>query len=97
MNNRKIVFQSDEEALGPLPPGWEKSFTENGEMYFIDHATGQSHWLDPRLSKFQKKSLHDCEDDELPYGWEKIVDPEYGIYYIGKLRECLHLIIIRRC
>jgi atrophin-1 interacting protein 3 (BAI1-associated protein 1) len=84
MNHRKITYQTDDEALGPLPPNWEKSYTENGEIYFIDNSTGQSHWLDPRLSKFQKKSLQDCEDDELPYGWEKIIDPEYGIYYIGK-------------
>jgi atrophin-1 interacting protein 3 (BAI1-associated protein 1) len=81
--NRKNGFQDDDDNLGPLPSGWEKAYTESGEVYFIEHSTGQSHWLDPRLSKFQKKSLEDCEDDELPYGWEKIVDPEYGIYYIG--------------
>jgi atrophin-1 interacting protein 3 (BAI1-associated protein 1) len=86
MINHKSKFQNGEEGhLGDLPPNWEKAYTENGETYFIDHTTGQSHWLDPRLSKFQKKLLQDCEDDELPYGWEKIVDPEYGIYYIGEL------------
>lgn len=84
MINRKHGFHSDDDELGPLPANWEKAYTENGETYFIDHTTGQSHWLDPRLSKFQKKSLQDCEDDELPYGWEKIVDPEYGIYFIGE-------------
>jgi hypothetical protein len=85
MINHKSKFQNGEEGhLGDLPPNWEKAYTENGETYFIDHTTGQSHWLDPRLSKFQKKLLQDCEDDELPYGWEKIVDPEYGIYYIGE-------------
>lgn len=81
--NRKNGFQEDDE-LGPLPMNWEKAYTENGEVYFIDHATGQSHWLDPRLRKFQKKSLEDCDEDELPFGWEKIVDPEYGCYFIGK-------------
>jgi WW domain len=87
MINRKHGFHNDDDDLGPLPANWEKAYTENGETYFIDHSTGQSHWLDPRLSKFQKKSLQDCEDDELPYGWEKIVDPEYGIYYIGESLE----------
>lgn len=94
MINRKHGFHNDDDDLGPLPPNWEKAYTENGETYFIDHTTGQSHWLDPRLSKFQKKSLQDCEDDELPYGWEKIVDPEYGIYFIGKSQQqqppCIH-------
>lgn len=94
MINRKHGFHNDDDELGPLPSNWEKAYTENGETYFIDHTTGQSHWLDPRLSKFQKKSLQDCEDDELPYGWEKIVDPEYGIYFIGELNRFVGL---RRC
>lgn len=29
--------QSDEgDGLGPLPPKWEKAYTENGETYFIE-------------------------------------------------------------
>lgn len=43
--------------------------------------------MDPRLSKFQKKSLEDCLDDELPYGWEKIHDPQYGTYYIDHVNR----------
>lgn len=89
-------FNNEDDELGPLPLNWEKAYTENGETYFIDHTTGQSHWLDPRLQKFQKKSLEECDDDELPYGWEKIVDPEYGCYYIGKtnhLNEKLNKLI----
>ncbi|XP_046407322.1 membrane-associated guanylate kinase, WW and PDZ domain-containing protein 2-like isoform X5 [Ischnura elegans] len=73
--------------LGPLPPNWEKAYTERGEVYFIDHNSGTSHWLDPRLSKFQKKSLEECLDDELPYGWEKIDDPHYGTYYIDHVNR----------
>ncbi|XP_021927239.1 membrane-associated guanylate kinase, WW and PDZ domain-containing protein 2-like isoform X3 [Zootermopsis nevadensis] len=73
--------------LGPLPPNWEKAYTERGEIYFIDHNSGTSHWLDPRLSKFQKKSLEECLDDELPYGWEKIDDPHYGTYYIDHVNR----------
>ncbi|XP_066255225.1 membrane-associated guanylate kinase, WW and PDZ domain-containing protein 2 [Euwallacea similis] len=77
----------ENDSLGPLPPKWEKAFTESGEAYFIDHTTGTSHWLDPRLSKFQKKSLEDCLDDELPYGWEKISDPHYGTYFIDHVNR----------
>ncbi|XP_075165873.1 membrane associated guanylate kinase, WW and PDZ domain containing protein magi isoform X2 [Haematobia irritans] len=65
------------DGLGPLPPKWETAYTERGELYFIDHNTGTSHWLDPRLSKFQKKSLEECTEGELPYGWEKIEDSLY--------------------
>lgn len=53
----------------------------------FSHSTGTSHWLDPRLSKFQKKTLEDCMDDELPYGWEKISDPHYGTYFIDHVNR----------
>ena len=51
------------------------------------HNTGTSQWLDPRLSKIQKKSLEECADGELPYGWEKIDDPTYGTYYIDHVNR----------
>lgn len=57
------------------------------DVFFYSHSTGTSHWLDPRLSKFQKKSLEDCLDDELPYGWEKITDPQYGTYFIDHVNR----------
>ncbi|CAB3366537.1 Hypothetical predicted protein [Cloeon dipterum] len=82
-----LGVQGGADELGPLPPNWEKAFTERGEAYFIDHNSGTSHWLDPRLSKFQKKSLEECLDNELPYGWEKIEDPHYGTYYIDHVNR----------
>ena len=33
----------DDDGLGPLPPNWEKAFTDKGEPYFIDHNTGE--WM----------------------------------------------------
>ena len=51
------------------------------------HNTGTSQWLDPRLSRIQKKSLEECAEDELPYGWEKIDDPHYGTYYIDHVNR----------
>lgn len=53
----------------------------------FSHNTGTSHWLDPRLSKYQKKSLEECGEDELPYGWEKIEDSLYGTYYIDHVNR----------
>ncbi|XP_032997176.1 membrane-associated guanylate kinase, WW and PDZ domain-containing protein 1 isoform X20 [Lacerta agilis] len=83
-----------EENLGPLPENWEMAYTENGEVYFIDHNTKTTSWLDPRCLNKQQKPLEECEDDEgvhteeldseleLPTGWEKIEDPVYGVYYV---------------
>ncbi|XP_061389623.1 membrane-associated guanylate kinase, WW and PDZ domain-containing protein 1, partial [Musca vetustissima] len=87
-NSSNHIEQDDPgDGLGPLPPKWETAYTERGELYFIDHNTGTSHWLDPRLSKFQKKSLEECTEGELPYGWEKIEDSLYGTYYIDHVNR----------
>ncbi|XP_076024303.1 transcriptional coactivator YAP1-like isoform X1 [Genypterus blacodes] len=36
---------------GPLPEGWEKAATTEGEMYFIDHINKNTSWVDPRLAQ----------------------------------------------
>ncbi|XP_039095995.1 membrane-associated guanylate kinase, WW and PDZ domain-containing protein 1 isoform X3 [Hyaena hyaena] len=76
-----------EDNLGPLPENWEMAYTENGEVYFIDHNTKTTSWLDPRCLNKQQKPLEECEDDELPAGWEKIEDPVYGIYYVDHINR----------
>ncbi|XP_006160448.1 membrane-associated guanylate kinase, WW and PDZ domain-containing protein 1 isoform X10 [Tupaia chinensis] len=78
---------STEDNLGPLPENWEMAYTENGEVYFIDHNTKTTSWLDPRCLNKQQKPLEECEDDELPAGWEKIEDPVYGIYYVDHINR----------
>lgn len=35
----------------PIPPGWQKSYTESGELFYINHNTRSTCW-DPRTSKF---------------------------------------------
>ncbi|XP_073425861.1 membrane-associated guanylate kinase, WW and PDZ domain-containing protein 1 isoform X7 [Dendrobates tinctorius] len=90
----------DEGRLGPLPDNWEMAYTENGEVYFIDHNTKTTSWLDPRCLNKQQKPLEECEDDEegvhteeldseleLPAGWEKIEDPVYGVYYVDHINR----------
>ncbi|KAG7521520.1 membrane-associated guanylate kinase, WW and PDZ domain-containing protein 2-like [Solea senegalensis] len=76
----------DEEELGPLPDNWEMAYTEKGEVYFIDHNTKTTSWLDPRLAK-KAKPPEECSEDELPYGWEKIDDPIYGSYYVDHINR----------
>ncbi|XP_072520053.1 membrane-associated guanylate kinase, WW and PDZ domain-containing protein 2 isoform X11 [Salminus brasiliensis] len=74
------------DELGPLPDNWEMAYTEKGEVYFIDHNTKTTSWLDPRLAK-KAKPPEECDDDELPYGWEKIDDPIYGSYYVDHINR----------
>ncbi|XP_036386153.1 membrane-associated guanylate kinase, WW and PDZ domain-containing protein 1b isoform X10 [Megalops cyprinoides] len=89
----------EEDPLGPLPDNWEMAYTENGEVYFIDHNTKTTSWIDPRCLEKPQKPLEECEDDEgvhteeldneleLPAGWEKIEDPVYGVYYVDHINR----------
>uniref|UniRef100_A0A3Q0RPG8 Membrane associated guanylate kinase, WW and PDZ domain containing 1b n=1 Tax=Amphilophus citrinellus TaxID=61819 RepID=A0A3Q0RPG8_AMPCI len=52
-----------EDPLGPLPDNWEMAYTENGEVYFIDHNTRTTSWIDPRCLDKPQKPLEECEDD----------------------------------
>uniref|UniRef100_A0A674NPV5 Membrane-associated guanylate kinase, WW and PDZ domain-containing protein 1 n=1 Tax=Takifugu rubripes TaxID=31033 RepID=A0A674NPV5_TAKRU len=78
---------SPEDPLGPLPENWEMAYTESGELYFIDHNTKTTSWLDPRLRDKASRALEECEDDELPPGWERIEDPVYGVYYVDHINR----------
>uniref|UniRef100_A0A8C2IRA5 Membrane-associated guanylate kinase, WW and PDZ domain-containing protein 3 n=1 Tax=Cyprinus carpio TaxID=7962 RepID=A0A8C2IRA5_CYPCA len=75
-----------DESQEPLPKNWEMAYTETGMVYFIDHNTKTTTWLDPRLAK-KAKLPEKCEDGELPYGWEKIEDPQYGTYYVDHINQ----------
>ncbi|XP_056603589.1 membrane-associated guanylate kinase, WW and PDZ domain-containing protein 2a isoform X3 [Triplophysa dalaica] len=76
----------ENDELGPLPDNWEMAYTEKGEVYFIDHNTKTTSWLDPRLAK-KAKLPEECKENELPYGWEKIDDPIYGTYYVDHINR----------
>nr|XP_015823720.2 membrane-associated guanylate kinase, WW and PDZ domain-containing protein 1 isoform X3 [Nothobranchius furzeri] len=91
---------SPDDPLGPLPENWEMAYTENGELYFIDHNTKTTSWLDPRCRDKAFRPLEECDDDEegihtedletdleLPPGWERIDDPVYGVYYVDHINR----------
>ncbi|XP_033121149.1 transcriptional coactivator YAP1-like isoform X2 [Anneissia japonica] len=46
--------------LGSLPEGWEQACSNDGEIYFINHLTRTTSWLDPRVLKAlqQSQSTH---------------------------------------
>uniref|UniRef100_A0A8C1KEM9 Membrane-associated guanylate kinase, WW and PDZ domain-containing protein 1 n=1 Tax=Cyprinus carpio TaxID=7962 RepID=A0A8C1KEM9_CYPCA len=86
-------YPTEEDPLGPLPENWEMAYTESGEVYFIDHNTKTTSWIDPRCMDKPQKPLEECEDDgmdmwlKLPSGWEKIDDPVYGVYYVDHINR----------
>lgn len=80
------VWNTQDESQEPLPKNWEMAYTETGMVYFIDHNSKTTTWLDPRLAK-KAKPPEKCEEGELPYGWEKIEDPQYGTYYVDHINQ----------
>ncbi|XP_061472787.1 protein KIBRA [Rhineura floridana] len=67
----------------PLPEGWEEARDYDGKVYYIDHATKTTSWVDPRDRYTKSLTFADCISDELPLGWEEAYDPQVGVYYIN--------------
>uniref|UniRef100_A0AAY4AA17 WW domain-containing protein n=1 Tax=Denticeps clupeoides TaxID=299321 RepID=A0AAY4AA17_9TELE len=75
----------------PLPDGWEEATDYDGKVFYIDHNTRQTSWIDPRDRLTKPLSFADCVGDELPWGWEAAYDPQIGIYYIDHVSKMTQL------
>jgi len=65
----------------PLPPGWETKYDDDNRMYYVNHNTHKTSWIDPRDDSKKSKSFSGNRQNELPYGWEEINDKVYGQYF----------------
>ncbi|XP_045465167.1 E3 ubiquitin-protein ligase Nedd-4 isoform X2 [Harmonia axyridis] len=81
------------EALGQgLPPGWSVQVAPNGRLFFIDHNTRTTSWVDPRTGRAspmpnqpQVPVYNKKPDDDLgplPEGWEERVHSDGRIFFI---------------
>ncbi|KAG5286390.1 hypothetical protein AALO_G00014290 [Alosa alosa] len=75
----------------PLPDGWEQATDYDGKVFYIDHNTKQTSWIDPRDRITKPLSFADCVGDELPWGWEASYDPQVGTYYIDHINMSTQL------
>ncbi|KAF0769813.1 protein kibra isoform X1 [Aphis craccivora] len=75
----------------PLPDGWDFARDYDGKVYFIDHNTKKTTWIDPRDRYTKPQSFADCIGNELPLGWEEAIDPVIGVYYINHFNQCTQL------
>lgn len=71
----------------PLPQGWDLCRDHDGKVYFIDHNTQKTTWIDPRDSLTKPQSFADCVGDELPVGWEQVLDYNRGVYYVNHVEK----------
>ncbi|KAL9851318.1 protein WWC2 isoform 2-T2 [Geothlypis trichas] len=75
----------------PLPDGWEEARDYDGKVFYIDHNTKQTSWIDPRDRLTKPLSFADCVGDELPWGWEAACDPQIGVYYIDHINQATQI------
>lgn len=71
----------------PLPQGWDLGRDFDGKVYFIDHNSQKTTWVDPRDSLTKPQSFADCVGDELPVGWEQVLDYNRGVYYVNHVEK----------
>uniref|UniRef100_A0A8C6L988 Membrane-associated guanylate kinase, WW and PDZ domain-containing protein 3 n=1 Tax=Nothobranchius furzeri TaxID=105023 RepID=A0A8C6L988_NOTFU len=55
------VWNTLDESQEPLPKSWEMAYTETGMVYFIDHNTKTTTWMDPRLAR-KAKPPEKCDE-----------------------------------
>ncbi|XP_021928968.1 protein kibra isoform X2 [Zootermopsis nevadensis] len=75
----------------PLPDGWDFARDYDGKIYFIDHNSKKTTWIDPRDRFTKPQTFADCIGNELPLGWEEAYDPQIGSYYINHVNQCTQL------
>ncbi|XP_047469714.1 E3 ubiquitin-protein ligase wwp-1-like isoform X2 [Penaeus chinensis] len=68
--------ETENDPLGPLPPGWEKRQEPNGRIYFVNHRNRTTQWDDPRT---QGMGL---EEEALPAGWEMRLTDDGRQYFV---------------
>ena len=44
----------------PLPSGWDEAVDYDGRVFYIDHNTRRTSWLDPRDRLTKPKTFADC-------------------------------------
>lgn len=79
---------------GELPPGWEQRHTPEGRVYFVDHNTRTTTWVDPRRQQyirmygpnasgaqsFQQQPVSQL--GPLPSGWEMRLTNTARVYFV---------------
>lgn len=75
----------------PLPDGWDFARDYDGKVYFIDHNSKKTTWIDPRDRFTKPQTFADCVGNELPIGWEEAYDGQIGPYFINHMGQSTQL------
>ncbi|KAI9188211.1 hypothetical protein H9P43_002602 [Blastocladiella emersonii ATCC 22665] len=85
------ISNSTTEGQGPLPAGWESRMTPEGRVYYVDHNTRTTTWVDPRRQQtvrmynsssttIQQQSVSQL--GPLPSGWEMRLTNTGRVYFV---------------
>jgi atrophin-1 interacting protein 5 (WW domain-containing E3 ubiquitin protein ligase 1) len=78
--NGRFLYQSGEDALGPLPEGWERREDPNTHReYFVNHVNRTTQWEDPRTQGMP--------DAPLPDGWEMRITDQGVPFFIDHVNR----------
>lgn len=89
------IYQSNATVAGSgeLPSGWEQRTTNEGRVYFVDHNTRTTTWVDPRRQQYIRM-IGDNQNNTtiqqqpvsqlgpLPSGWEMRLTNTARVYFV---------------
>jgi len=91
-SNRRSVSSSTARNLNAegLPSGWTLQVAPNGRVFFIDHISKKTTWVDPRTARPSPlpsqanvpNRRHQDDLGPLPEGWEERVHTDGRIFFI---------------
>lgn len=79
---------------GEMPVGWEQRYTPEGRVYFVDHNTRTTTWVDPRRQQYIRMYGHTAGGSgtvqqqpvsqlgPLPSGWEMRLTNTARVYFV---------------
>uniref|UniRef100_A0A914YB74 E3 ubiquitin-protein ligase n=1 Tax=Panagrolaimus superbus TaxID=310955 RepID=A0A914YB74_9BILA len=78
--NGRFLYNAGEDALGPLPEGWERREDPNTHReYFVNHVNRTTQWEDPRTQGMP--------DAPLPDGWEMRITDQGVPFFIDHVNR----------
>lgn len=77
--NERLHPDVPSQSENPLPPGWAMQLAPNGRVFFIDHNTRKTAWVDPRTNI---ENTADNGLGALPEGWEQRCHSDGRIFFI---------------
>src|SRR5690606_7790169 len=79
---------------GALPPGWEQRHAPEGRVYYVDHKTRTTTWVDPRRTQWIRMYQPNAQSQSsmqqqpvsqlgpLPSGWEMRLTSTARVYFV---------------